>query len=201
MDLVAGPQGSGKSTFFPIRARQSDSFNIDDRRRELNAGSSQSIIPAVRERALAEYTAFVEDHIRDGRSFSIEVTLAKEITFDQAERARERGFRILLTYIAADAEQCVERVANRVDMGGHGTSAAVIRETYTASMSNLHRAIREFDVVEVYDGSVSARLDAHLFEARPRLVMESRHGTIWFLDPDLPRWLKGALANTEYDLD
>ena len=30
MDLVAGPQGSGKSTFFPVSDRGHESFNVDD---------------------------------------------------------------------------------------------------------------------------------------------------------------------------
>lgn len=95
MDLVAGPQGSGKSTFFPVAHRGHDFFNVDDRRRELNRGSSHRIFPEVRQRAIKEYRAFIEQHIRRRQSFAIEVTLGKEITFEQAERARRAGFRVL----------------------------------------------------------------------------------------------------------
>jgi predicted kinase len=82
MDLVAGPQGSGKSTFFPVAHRGLDFFNIDDRRRELNRGSSQRIPQEVRRRAIKEYQEFIEEHIRRRRSFAIEVTLGQEITFE-----------------------------------------------------------------------------------------------------------------------
>ena len=54
-DLVAGPQGSGKSTFFPVAGRGHDAFNIDDRRRALNGGSSRLIPDTVRRQAAADY--------------------------------------------------------------------------------------------------------------------------------------------------
>jgi len=62
MDLVAGPQGSGKSTFFPVADRGGDSFNADDRRRQLNRGSSRKIPPHVRRQVVAEYEAFINEH-------------------------------------------------------------------------------------------------------------------------------------------
>lgn len=190
MDLIAGPQGSGKSRFFPVAERDFDSFNIDDRRKELNHGSSHEIPDEVRQQAIADYEAFIAEHIRTGKSLSIEVTRAKEITFDQAADARQRHFRIHLTYIAAEPEDCLQRVANRVDMGGHGNSPVELRKTYAASMANLPRAIREFDFVQVYDNSVHAD--------RPRLMLETQRGAPTYVAPDRPRWLKTALAGTAY---
>ena len=189
MDLVAGPQGSGKSTFFAVARRGFDSFNIDDRRKLLNRDSSQRIPASVQQQAIADCLAFIEEHIAEGRSFSIEVTLAKDVTFEQAARARRLGFTIHLTFIAADLPQCIERVANRVDLGGHGVPASVIRDTHRASLKNLARAIRSFDVVQVYDGGSHARLDEGFYEAKPRLVLEARGGTVIFVASDPPRWL------------
>jgi predicted ABC-type ATPase len=102
MDLVAGPQGSGKSTFFSGASRGFDAFNIDDRRKALNHGSSQDIPPDVRKRATDEYEDFIKSHIQRQVSFTIEVTLANEATFQQTEQARKAGFQIFLTYIAAE---------------------------------------------------------------------------------------------------
>jgi dephospho-CoA kinase len=47
MIVVAGPPGSGKSTFFPIAAMGVDSFSIDDRCAQI-LGSYRAIPPAVR---------------------------------------------------------------------------------------------------------------------------------------------------------
>jgi predicted ABC-type ATPase len=200
MDLVAGPQGSGKSTFFPVAHRGHDSFNVDDRRRELNRGSSRKIPIGIRRRAIKEYGEFIEGHIRRGRSFAIEVTLGKEITFEQAERARRAGFRVHLTYVAAEVDDCIGRVANRVEAGGHGVSASVLRETYAASLRNLTRAVREFDLVQVYDNSRQAQPEDAPEDITPQLVLEAQRGAITFAHPRPSRWLRAALRGTLPDL-
>jgi predicted ABC-type ATPase len=200
MDLVAGPQGSGKSTFFPVAHRGLDFFNIDDRRRELNRGSSQRIPQEVRRRAIKEYQEFIEEHIRRRRGFAIEVTLGQEITFEQAERARQAGFRVNLTYVAAQVEACIDRVANRVEGGGHGVSAEVLSTTYATSMRNLSRAVEEWDVVQVYDNGREAHLQDAQEDIVPQLVLEAQRGEITYARPGPPRWLSAALAGTSYGL-
>jgi len=200
MDLVAGPQGSGKSTFFPVSDRGHESFNVDDRRRELNRGSPKRIPPDVRRQALAEYREFIEGHIRRRLSFSIEVTLAKEITFEQARRAHEAGFRVHLTYVAAEIQECIQRVANRLRRGGHGVSPAVIRETYSSTMRNLSRAMREFDLVQVYDNTHRAHPEEATQETEPQLVWEAQRGTITYVRSSPPRWLSAELGKAGHDL-
>lgn len=149
MDLVAGPQGSGKSTFFPVADRGHDAFNVDDRRRQLNRGSSRKIPPEV---------------------------------------------------VAAELDDCINRVANRLERGGHGVSPSILRETYAASMRNLSRAVGEFDAIQVYDNARQARLDDPPDEVRPPLVLESQRGMITYVTRKSPRWLRGALAGSDHDL-
>src|SRR5439155_18030333 len=85
-------------------------------------------------------------------------------------RARKAGFRVQLTYIAAEVEECIRRVANRLDRGGHGVPPDVIRETHAASLRNLSRALTEFDLVQVYDNSRQAGLDDELALLMPGLA-------------------------------
>jgi predicted ABC-type ATPase len=198
MDIVAGPPGSGKSTFFPVAERGVAAFNVDERRRELNQGDAHTIPAEVKRRAIADYEAFIEGHIQAGESFAFEATLAKEVTFEQAERARKHGFRVQLTYVAADADVCVERVANRFDLGGHGAPPAQLRQVHARSMGNLSRSIRSFATVLVYDNSVRAELKETLFQAAPRLVLEAHQGKVVYLAEVPPSWLREALATTEY---
>lgn len=201
MDIVAGPPGSGKSTFFRVAERGHDSFDIDERRRELNKGSSRGIPAEVRQQSIRDYEAFIDEHIREGRSFSFEATLAKDITFAQAERAKLQGFQTRLTYVAADAQACVERVIRRALRGGHAAPPAVLRGTYVASMRNLPRAIRVFDVADVYDNSLDAELGERFHEAKPKLALEARRGTVTYVSPEAPGWLRAALAGSEYKLE
>src|SRR5688572_25403576 len=92
MVVVAGPPGSGKSSIFPIAEFGVDSFNVDDRRRELNGDSSRNIPREILGQSNRELKAFVESHIREGRSFAFEATLRHENTLDRAAEARANGF-------------------------------------------------------------------------------------------------------------
>jgi len=198
MDLVAGPQGSGKSTFFSVTSSGYDAFNIDEHRKRLNNGLSRPIPPDIQERAIADYEAFIEGHIDTRTSFAIEVTLAREITFEQAKRARSAGFLLRLTFVAAELNDCIERVASRLEAGGHGVPEAKIKETYAASMKNLSRAVREFDVVQVYDNSRTVRREGEPKDDKPQLVLETQRGTITHLASSLPRWLTEALRDIHH---
>ncbi len=193
MALVAGPQGSGKSTFFPVEESGHDAFNIDAQRKRLNHGATQKIPLDVQKRAAADYEAFIEGHIRDKKSFAIEVTLGKEVTFEQARRAHQAGFSVQLTYVAANLDDCIERLANRVELGGHGVRLEVLQKTHAASMRNLVRAIREFDLVAVYDNSGRARIEDDPGESGPRLVLEAERVEVTFRASHPPRWLKAVL--------
>lgn len=62
MLVVAGPPGSGKSTFFPVSGFGIDAFNIDDRCAQL-IGSYRAISREVREVVAKECQRFVEQHI------------------------------------------------------------------------------------------------------------------------------------------
>lgn len=189
MRVVGGPSGAGKSSVFPLRALDVDSFNVDDRCAELNAGSYQSIPSDVRARANRECEDFIADHIRARASFAVETTLRAEITFQQAGGARESGFAVYLEYVAAgNAEVHIDRVTARARAGGHAASATRLRQIYSASMANLVRALREFDRVDVYDNS-----------GRPELLLEVHQGRVLYANPQPPRWLRRALRGTEYE--
>lgn len=192
MDVIAGPQGGGKSDFFPVKDRGGDWFNIDDRKKALNQGSPQNIPEWIRLLAGAELEAFITQHIETGKSFSFEATLALGVTFEQVATAKGRYFFTQLTYVATEAEICRKRVGIRWADGGHGASDEVLARVYADSMANLPRAIRAFDVVEINDNSPEG--------ARPRRVLEACLGAITYVGPDLPGWLLVALHGTRYDL-
>ena len=98
---------------------------------------------------------------------------------------------IHLRYLCTDdIAENQERVAARVENGGHGCSPSTLRNTYSASIGNLARAIREFDRVWAWDTTARGK------PARAVLVAES--GRITWLSPDPPRWLRQGLQGTEF---
>lgn len=87
MIVVAGPPGSGKSTFFPVGAMGVDAFSIDDRCAQI-IGSYRAIPPAVRKAVSRECERFVDEHIANGRSFAVETTMRTLVSVRQVRSAR-----------------------------------------------------------------------------------------------------------------
>jgi predicted ABC-type ATPase len=191
MIVIAGPPGSGKSTFFPIGALGVDAFGIDDRCAQI-VGSYRAIPAAVRKAVSQECERFVAEHVERGASFAVETTMRTLVSARQAEQARTKGFRTALTFLGTTSPDInVERVLQRAQAGGHAASEGEIRAIYTAALGNLADAVRAFDRSRILDSSESWK--------RPRLVARVTGGRIAF-EPGAPPWATTALgADSERD--
>jgi predicted ABC-type ATPase len=188
MIVVAGPPGSGKSSMLSPRSRGVDAFNADDRAAFLNGGSYHAISTQIRETVNREFEEFIMRHISDGVSFAFETTLRTQVTLEQARLARVRGFVTRMDYIALDAvERNIDRISIRGRAGGHSAPPSLIRAIRAASLSNLASALREFDLVRVYDNSEIGR--------QPRMVLRCRFGKIASRVAKLPGWLEPAVKS------
>jgi predicted ABC-type ATPase len=182
MIVVGGPPGSGKSTAFPVRSFGVDSFNVDDRCRELH-GSFQGIPREVRARAGAECEAFVLRHIKEQRDFAVETTMRTAVSLGQAHLARQQGFSTVLIFLATeDPDLHVERVRARALGGGHAAPEREIREIYASSIERLQEAVGVFDLVECFDTTTHG--------TAPRWVASFRGRQLVLRDPPIPRWLR-----------
>jgi predicted ABC-type ATPase len=71
--------------------------------------------------------------------------------------------------------------------GTHLVCAALrLRSIHEASVRNLGRAIREFDLLRVYDNSA--------WGAEPSLLLETQRGRVVFCRESLPTWLVETLV-------
>lgn len=102
MIVVAGPPGSGKTTYFPVSAFGVDSFNIDDRCAQI-LGSYRAISRDVRRAVAAECERFVLDHIARSVSFAVETTLRTSAAIGQATLAQANRFGTELLFLATDS--------------------------------------------------------------------------------------------------
>lgn len=186
MIVVAGPPGSGKSTFFPIGALGVDAFSIDDRCAQI-VGSYRAIPAAVRKAVSRECERFVAEHVDRGQSFAVETTMRTLVSARQAERARTQGFRTALTFLCTTSPEInVERVLQRAQAGGHAASEDEIRAIYIAALANVAEAIRVFDRCRILDSSEPWK--------RPRLVARVTGGKV-ALERGAPSWATVALRS------
>jgi predicted ABC-type ATPase len=187
MFIVAGPPGSGKSTAFPVAAFGVDCFNADDRAAGLNRGSYIGIPQEIRHRVNTLFEAFVLDHIERRSSCAFETTLRGVVTFEQAALARRDGFVTEMRYLCLPNFQMhLERVKMRADRGGHSAPEPVLRAIYESSIANLPRAIREMDLIYVYENGEWGKT--------PEIRLQAEHGEIVYRAERLPHWVAGSLA-------
>ncbi len=185
MLVVAGPPGSGKTTYFPVAAFRVDSFNIDDRCAQI-LGSYRAISRDVRRAVAKECERFVLDRIGRGQSFAVETTLRTIAAIEQAELARKHGFATQLRFVATDSiAENVARVLQRAQGGGHGASERDIRAIHEASIANLQKALGVFERVRVYDSTA--------LWTKPQLVASARNGQLTRHGAS-PAWLERALS-------
>ena len=186
MFIVAGPPGGGKSTAFPVSGFGVDFFKADDRAAALNHGSYLDIPRSIREKVNLLFESFVLSHIERTASCAFETTLRSHITFDQAALARRAGFVTEMRYVALrDFARHLERVKMRADAGGHSAPEPLLKAIYESSINNLPRAIREMDLVYVYDNSQ--------WGTTPRDLLQAENGEIVYLAENTPDWLKEVL--------
>jgi predicted ABC-type ATPase len=170
-----------------VKEQGYDCFDADARAAELNAGSFLAIPASVRAVVNREFEAFINQHIASGISLTFETTLRSTITFEQALRARDVGFKLTMFYVALESiEMHLKRVRARVDSGGHGATEARLRQIHASSLLNLRRALVEFDRVDVYDNSGLA----------PDLVLVFERGEATFTSAQLPDWARQALPHS-----
>jgi predicted ABC-type ATPase len=176
MWLVAGPNGSGKSTLVAsdqVRPFVSDAefVNPDEIAARLAAQDGTPLTPAIELAAAVAAEARVDACIEEGISFLVETVLSSDKYVERVERARNNGFVIGLIFVcSASPDQTVERVAQRVRLGGHDVPPEKARARWHRAVKNLERFATACDVGFVFDNS--------RFGETPLLVAR-RDGTGW----------------------
>jgi predicted ABC-type ATPase len=200
MVIVAGPPGSGKTTRFPVAEFGVDSFNADYRAAQLNAGSFRGISKEIRSQVNVEFQKWILDHISARKSFALETTLRSQVTFEQAQLAREHGFWTSMYYVASGSvEECIKRIKARAYRGGHSASESVVRDIFQKSLHHLVTA-RDFgdggiNRVEIYDNSANLADEKNV-----QRIMSMRQGRVTSLASNVPSWLEHLLKGTKFEI-
>ncbi len=188
MIVLAGANGTGKSTLYATRVAPNFSgpfINADNiQRDELGDASPHAAYEAARI-AADRRQAFLSR----GEDFVTETVFSHPSKLDLIFEARANDFDIFLMHIGVDSPDIsVERVAARVEEGGHPVPEDKIRARYARNGRFIRQAVLAADRGFIYDNS--------LLNVSPKRRLIFTNGSLTSAHPDLPSWilaLYGAL--------
>jgi predicted ABC-type ATPase len=185
--MIAGPNGSGKTTLTTfIKERGFDLgryINPDEIAKGL-AGSYDERVRAAQNAAVIARA----DCIVRGVSFTFETVMSHPSKLEVLKSATEAGFETILYFVGTkSAALNVERVRQRVDMGGHDVPTDKIIQRYERSIALLPEALSIASRAFVFDNSN----DRGLVLGASKRTQAGRPE--YDLKPAAPNWIRSAL--------
>ena len=136
--IIAGPNGAGKTTFarsfLPMEAGLPRFINADAIAAGLAAFAPETAAIRAGRLMLEE----IDICARRGESFAFETTLSGLTYLRHIAAWRAQGYRVSLYFLSLpNVETAVERVALRVQQGGHNIPANIIRRRFASGLVNF----------------------------------------------------------------
>lgn len=210
--MIAGPNGSGKSTLTDHLRNSGIDFgryiNPDEIDRDLPG--PPSLKRSKKAQLLAEKAR--RECLDQGLSFSFETVMSHRSKIEILEDARARGYAVVIYFVALENPDLnVERVRQRVLLGGHPVPEDRIAPRYRRCLELLPEALAQCDRAVLFDNSYRyqeggpIRLTA--FCDIRRRVRSGRQDRFEYLSargtplshadlPNLPLWSRAVLPDT-----
>ena len=189
MCIVAGPNGSGKTTTTEQLLKNewgADSLyiNPDNIAKDIYGdwNSTEAVLKAAQKATEQRYEC-----LKNGTDFVFETVFSSAEKMDFIQKAKDAGFFIRIFYVCTESPLInINRIAQRYLNGGHEVPISKTISRYYSSLKNISRAIKIADRVYLYDNSVE--------NAAPRLILRTVDGIIakQYTD-DLPNWVRAIL--------
>lgn len=162
--ILAGPNGAGKSTASPTLVH--DLTGID---RYINADAiARGLSPFEPDKSAVAAGRVMLEHIDElslsKSSFALETTLSGIRLARRLTALQRHGYRVHLVYLwLPTPDLALQRVQQRVKLGGHSVDPDVVHRRYHRSLRNFATTYRQIsDTWRVYDNSEPAlQLIAH----------------------------------------
>lgn len=141
--ILAGPNGSGKTTFarsfLPQEAQCQRFINAD----LIAAGLSPFAPEQAAIKAGRLMLQEIDECVHKGESFAFETTLAGLAYVGRIKQWRALGYHVSLFFLRLpDAETAIARVEERVRQGGHSIAEEVIRRRFAAGLAHFEKVYK-----------------------------------------------------------
>jgi predicted ABC-type ATPase len=181
--VIAGCNGSGKSSYSKLLAPPGfQPFDYDIQFLK----SYRSLLDIdIREEmahnlASAELERQIDQSIAEKNNFCYETNF-NSTPLHWPELFKNKGYKLQLIYLCLKSiDDAIERVAIRVQNGGHNVSDSEIKSRYFAGFSNLDSHFDFFDIIDIFDTSA--------YSSVPRHVLSIEEG-VTTLKAEFPQYL------------
>ena len=150
--LIAGVNGAGKSTLYQTLDSLKDikRVNIDEIVRENGNWRNPADVMTAGKQAIR----VIKDYFDKGISFNQETTLCGNSILKNIDTALNEGYVVEFHYVGVDSVDIAkQRIAYRVEHGGHGIPDKDVERRYTESFINLKKVIGKCDMAIMYDNT------------------------------------------------
>lgn len=155
--FILGVNGAGKSTIRDnLLFRETDFTVIDPDKVSKKIQNEKNISQdAADPQAARIVIEQIKESIANKKNLIIESTLSGKTIFNRFDLAIKNDYSITSLYVALDSlELHKDRVANRVQKGGHYISDSVIENRFNNRNDNIVKAMEKSDSFVVYDNSL-----------------------------------------------
>lgn len=156
--VIAGPNGAGKSTTAPVLLKETfattEFVNADVIALGLSGFAPENVALEAGRVMLQRLKQLASEQ----KSFAFETTLASRSFAPWIREQKSSGYTFTLIFLwLSSAELAIQRVHERVRLGGHSVPDDVVKRRYKTGMTNFFRLYAPLaDAWIVYDNSARA---------------------------------------------